>query len=448
MLKHVRNLTILALILGGIVLWFASRPDVAQLPLDKVSGVKPELTAGRPQNIPTINVASVDRWKAGEAPVAVAGLSVKRFAEGLDHPRNLITLPNNDILVAETNSPPKGGGGIKGMVERWLMGKAGAGVPSANRITLLRDADGDGVSEIKSPLLTGLNSPFGMALIGETLYVANTDAVLAFPYKLGENVISAKGKKIANLNAMAPNMHWTRNLLASKDGKKLYVAVGSNSNIAEGGSEIEKARAQILEIDLATNKTTTFAAGLRNPVGMDWDAKGRLWTVVNERDMLGSDMVPDYLTEVYFGADFGWPHHYWGGFTDYRVKPLMENKRQYERRPDYSMGPHVAPLGLVFADKAKLGATFASGAFVARHGSWNRSPASGYDVVFVPFKDGRPTGVPQNVLTGFLDKDGKAQGRPTMLTLANDGALLVSDDVGNIIWRVSSAAPTAAASAK
>lgn len=439
MWKHVRNLSLIVLVLAGIGLWFATRPDVAQLPLDKVSGAQPQLTNGREQTIPTINVASVDRWQAGEAPVAVSGLKVQRFAERLDHPRNIINLPNGDVLVAETNSPPKAGGGITGFVARWMMNKAGAGVPSANRITLLRDTDGDGKAETKTALLTGLNSPFGMALIGSTLYVANTDAVLAFPYKEGDTVITAKGEKIAALNATAPNMHWTRNLLASTDGKKLYVSVGSNSNIAETGMEIEKGRAQILEIDVATRELITFANGLRNPVGMDWDAKGRLWTVVNERDMLGSDMVPDYLTQVYFGADFGWPQHYWGGYTDARVEPKRPEKRQYERRPDYSMGPHVAPLGMAFADRAKLTGAFSNGVFVARHGSWNRKPAAGYDVVFVPFKDGKPTGTPQNVLTGFLDKDGKAQGRPTMVAVAKDGALLVSDDVGNIIWRVSAA---------
>jgi glucose/arabinose dehydrogenase len=440
MWKHVRNLTLIVIVLAGVLLWFATRPDVAQLPLEKVTGAKPELTNGRDQMIPTINVADVDRWKAGEAPVAAAGLKVERFAEGLDHPRNMITLPNGDVLVAETNSPPKSGGGITGFVARWMMNKAGAGVPSANRISLLRDADQDGKAETKTPFITGLNSPFGMALVGNTLYVANTDAVLAFPYKEGDKSIPTKGEKIAALNAVTPNMHWTRNLLASPDGKKLYVAVGSNSNISEGGMEIEKGRAQILEIDLATRKLSTFASGLRNPVGMDWDAKGKLWTVVNERDMLGSDMVPDYLTEVYFGADFGWPQHYWGGYTDARVKPQLDDKRQYERRPDYAMGPHVAALGLAFADTTKLTDAYASGAFVARHGSWNRKPASGYDVVFVPFKDGRPVKTPRNVLTGFLDKDGNAQGRPTMLTVAKDGALLVSDDVGNIVWRVSAAA--------
>jgi glucose/arabinose dehydrogenase len=440
MWKHVRNLTLIVIVLAGVLLWFATRPDVAQLPLEKVTGAKPELTNGRDQMIPTINVADVDRWKAGEAPVAAAGLKVERFAEGLDHPRNMITLPNGDVLVAETNSPPKSGGGITGFVARWMMNKAGAGVPSANRISLLRDADQDGKAETKTPFITGLNSPFGMALVGNTLYVANTDAVLAFPYKEGDKSIPTKGEKIAALNAVSPNMHWTRNLLASPDGKKLYVAVGSNSNISEGGMEIEKGRAQILEIDLATRKLSTFASGLRNPVGMDWDAKGKLWTVVNERDMLGSDMVPDYLTEVYFGADFGWPQHYWGGYTDARVKPQLDDKRQYERRPDYAMGPHVAALGLAFADTTKLTDAYASGAFVARHGSWNRKPASGYDVVFVPFKDGRPVETPRNVLTGFLDKDGNAQGRPTMLTVAKDGALLVSDDVGNIVWRVSAAA--------
>jgi glucose/arabinose dehydrogenase len=439
MWKHVRNLSLIVIVLAAILLWFASRPDVAKLPVDKVSGTKPELTNGREQRLPTINVADVDRWKAGEAPVTAAGLKVERFAEGLDHPRNMIVLPNGDVLVAETNSPPKSGGGITGFVARWMMNKAGAGVPSANRISLLRDSDGDGKAETKSAFITGLNSPFGMALVGGTLYVANTDAILAFPYKEGDQSISVKGEKIADLNAIAPNMHWTRNLVASADGKKLYVAVGSNSNIAEGGIEIEKGRAQILEFDIAKRKLATYASGLRNPVGMDWDSNGQLWAVVNERDMLGSDMVPDYLTQVEFGADFGWPQHYWGGYTDARVEPKLDNKRQYERRPDYAMGPHVAALGLAFADRTKLGEPFAKGAFVARHGSWNRKPASGYDVVFVAFKDGRPMGTPQNVLTGFLDKDGNAQGRPTMLTTAKDGALLVSDDVGNIIWRVSSA---------
>ena len=436
MWKHVRNITLIFIVLAGIGVWYITRPDVAQLPLDAVTGPKPQITDARAQMFPTIKVADVDRWKAGETPVAAAGLTVERFADGLDHPRNMYVLPNGDVLVAETNSPPRDGGGIEGMIARWLMGKAGAGVPSANRITLLRDADGDGKPELKTPFITGLNSPFGMALVGGTLYVANTDAVLAFPYKEGDTKIADKGKKITNLNAIAPNNHWTRNLAASPDGKKLYIAVGSNSNIGENGMELEQGRARVLELDIATGKRISYSAGLRNPVGLDWDSDGILWTVVNERDMLGSDTVPDYLAQVEFGADYGWPHHYWGGFTDQRVKPLKPEKREYERRPDYALGAHTAPLGLAFADKAKLGGAFTKGAFVARHGSWNRVPVSGYDVIFVPFANGLPVGKPLNVLTGFLDKDGNAQGRPTMLTVHKDGSLLVSDDVGNVIWRV------------
>jgi glucose/arabinose dehydrogenase len=436
MWKHVRNIILIFIVLGAGLVWYISRPDVAQLSLDAVSGPKPTIGEPREQTIPTIKVADVDRWKADEKPVVAAGLAVERFAEGLDHPRNLYVLPNGDVLVAETNSPPREGGGIEGMVMRWLLGKAGAGVPSANRISLLRDADGDGKAELKTPFLTGLNSPFGMALVGDTLYVANTNAVLAFPYKEGDTKLADEGRKITDLNANVPNNHWTRNLAASPDGKKLYIAVGSNSNIAERGLETERGRALVWELDIASGKKISYSAGLRNPVGLDWDSNGVLWTVVNERDMLGSDLVPDYLAQVEFGADYGWPHHFWGGYTDHRVKPYREEKRQYERRPDYALGTHTAPLGLAFADKAKLGGPFASGAFIARHGSWNRKPASGYDVVFVNFKNGLPVGKPVNVLTGFLDKDGNAQGRPTMLAVHGDGSLLVSDDVGNIIWRV------------
>ena len=436
MWKHIRNIVLIFIVLGAIGLWYLSRPDVARLSLDAVSGTKPAITEPREQVIPTINVADVDRWNAGEKPVAAAGLTVERYAEGLDHPRNLYVLPNGDVLVAETNSPPKDGGGITGMVMRWLMNKAGAGVPSANRITLLRDADGDGKPELKTPFLTGLNSPFGMALIGNTLYVANTDAVLAFPYNEGDTKIADKGRKLVGLNAKAPNNHWTRNLAASADGKMLYIAVGSNSNIAEGGMDKEDARAMVLAYDFSKKRAAPVSSGMRNPIGLAFDADGVLWAVVNERDMLGSDLVPDYLAQVEFGADYGWPHHFWGGYTDHRVTPLKPEKREYERRPDYALGTHTAPLGLVFADNAKLGDAFSGGAFVARHGSWNRKPAAGYDVVFVKFADGLPTGKPINVLTGFLDKNGMAQGRPTMLGVLKDGSLLVSDDVGNVIWRV------------
>jgi glucose/arabinose dehydrogenase len=436
MWKHVRNIMLIFVALGLIGVWYITRPDVAQLPLDAVTGPAPQITAGREQIFPTIAVADVDRWKTGEAPVVAPGLVVERFAEGLDHPRNLYTLPNGDILVAETNSPPRKMGGVEGFVMKWLMGKAGADVPSANRITLLRDANGDGQAELKTPFLTGLNSPFGMVLIGEKLYVANTNGLLVFPYKTGDTKITAKGKELTKFNARAPNNHWTRNLAASPDGKKIYISVGSNSNIGENGMENEVGRAMVFEYDIAKDKKIPYAIGLRNPVGLGWDKAGRLWTVVNERDMLGSDLVPDYLALVEFGADYGWPQHYWGGFTDTRVKPLKPEKREYERRPDYALGAHTASLGLAFGYNGKLGAGLTEGAFVARHGSWNRKPVSGYDVIFVPFPKGEPAGKPVNVLTGFLDKDGKAQGRPAMLALAKDGTLLVSDDVGNIVWRV------------
>lgn len=436
MWKHVRNIMLIFVALGLIGVWYITRPDVAQLPLDAVTGPTPQITAGREQIFPTIAVADVDRWKTGEAPVVAPGLVVERFAEGLDHPRNLYTLPNGDILVAETNSPPRKMGGVEGFVMKWLMGKAGADVPSANRITLLRDANGDGQAELKAPFLTGLNSPFGMVLIGEKLYVANTNGLLVFPYKTGDTKITAKGKELTKFNARAPNNHWTRNLAASPDGKKIYISVGSNSNIGENGMENEVGRAMVFEYDIAKDKKIPYAIGLRNPLGLGWDKAGRLWTVVNERDMLGSDLVPDYLALVEFGADYGWPQHYWGGFTDTRVKPLKPEKREYERRPDYALGAHTAPLGLAFGYNGKLGAGLTEGAFVARHGSWNRKPVSGYDVIFVPFPKGEPAGKPVNVLTGFLDKDGKAQGRPAMLALAKDGTLLVSDDVGNIVWRV------------
>lgn len=435
MWRHIRNIAILLVVAAIGTYFYLTNPDDAQVPVEKLTGPTPEFGAPREEVYPTINVAAVDRWKAGEAPKAAGGLVVERFAEGLDHPRNMYALPNGDILVAETNSPPRKGGGIEGWLANRFMTKAGATVPSANRITLLRDANGDGKPEVKSAFLTGLNSPFGMALIGDTLYVANTDALLAFPYKEGDTKIADKGRTVLKLSATGENRHWTKNIAASPDGKKIYIAVGSNSNIAEGGLDKEVGRAQVIEYDIAAGKGITFTSGLRNPVGLAWDSKGTLWTVVNERDMLGSDLVPDYLTRVDFAADYGWPWHYWR-YTDYRVEPQRPEKRQYERRPDYALGPHGAPLGLAFADNAKLGGAFTMGAFVARHGSWNRSPAFGYDVIFIRYENGKPVGQPLNVLTGFLDKDGKAQGRPTMLAVDKTGALLVSDDVGNIIWRV------------
>ncbi len=436
-----------AVVAGGG--WYFLSGDTAKLDIAEVSGPSPVIGAPRKETFPTINVADVKVWGAGEAPEAAKGLTVARFAEGLDHPRSMLVLPNGDVLVAETNSPPRENKGVEGMVMRLLMNKAGAGVPSANRISLLRDSDGDGKAESKTPFLEGLNSPYGMVLIGDTLYVANTDAVMAYPYSAGQTKITANGRKVLSLPSQKPNNHWTRNLIANADGTKLFVAIGSASNVAEKGLEVEKGRARIIELDLKTGKKRDFAVGLRNPVGLAWEPNtDALWTVVNERDMLGSDLVPDYLTKVEAGMHFGWPWNYWGGYEDFRVEPRRPELREYTRRPDYALGTHVAPLGLTFASKAALGGNFANGAFVALHGSWNRKPAAGYQVVFVPFgNDGRPAvtrdakrkvtgGLPVNVLTGFLAKDGSAKGRPADVTIDSKGALLVTDDVAGIIWRV------------
>lgn len=441
MKKHIIALTLIALaILGGLFLYFA-RGDKARLAAGADVGKEPVFTTPRPELIPTVNIAEVQRWKAGEKPVAAKGLSVDRFAEGLDHPRSMLMLPNGDILVAETNSPPRPKGGLVNRIMNYLMDEAGAGVPSANRITLLRDADGDGRAETKSVFLADLHSPYGMALIGDTLYVANTDALMAFPYKSGDTSISAKGRKILNLPAQAPNMHWTKSLTASPQGL-LYIGVGSNSNIAEDGLETEANRAAVLEVNPKTGDYRIFASGLRNPVGLAFEPKsGALWGVVNERDMLGSDLVPDYLTRVEFGGFYGWPWNYWGGYEDRRVQPQRPEVREYTKRPDYSLGNHVAPLGLAFADKVKLGGPFANGAFVGLHGSWNRKPAAGYKVVFVPFADNGEVGKakPVDVLTGFLGSNGKAHGRPVDVAADARGALLVSDDVGGVVWRLTPA---------
>jgi len=348
-------------------------------------------------------------------------------------------LPNGDVLVAETNKPPKPKdkeGGIKGWIAKNVMKKAGAGAPSANRITLLRDADGDGVAEVKTPFLTGLFSPFGMALVGSTLYVANANALVAFPYREGATRIGAPGRKVADLPA-GRNHHWTKSLVASPDGRRLYVGVGSNSNVAEHGMDEEVNRAAILEVDAASGATRLFASGLRNPVGMDWNPESRmLWTAVNERDEIGSDLVPDYMTSVRPGGFYGWPWSYYGQTVDTRVKPPRPDMVARALKPDYALGPHTASLGFTFAEGARLGSRFANGAFVGQHGSWNRKPRSGYKVIFVPFRGGRPAGPPVDVLTGFLQGD-KALGRPVGAEIARDGALLVADDVGNKIWRVS-----------
>jgi glucose/arabinose dehydrogenase len=412
----------------------AACADTSSVPFEQQVGPDPVLPPPIHSLIPTVRVAEATGWPPGEMPVAASGWKVAPFATGLDHPRWLCVLPNGDVLVAETNAPerPEEGKGIRGWMTKRVMKKAGAGVPSANRITLLRDADRDGVAEVRSVFLERLNSPFGMVLVGDELYVANTDAVLRFPYRGGETRIEAPGTKVVDLPAGPRNHHWTKNLIASRDGAKLYVTVGSNSNAAENGIEAEEGRAAIWEVDLKTKQHRTFATGLRNPNGLAFEPNtGALWTVVNERDEIGSDLVPDYVTSVKNGAFYGWPYSYYGRHVDDRVKPQRPDLVAKAVKPDYALGSHVAALGLAFS---------ADGAFIGEHGSWNRSPPSGYKVVFVPFANGSPSGPPRDLLSGFLQDD-KARGRPVGLALDSTGALLVADDVGNVIWRVTAVAP-------
>jgi glucose/arabinose dehydrogenase len=414
--------------------------DSAQLPEEAAVGSNPTLPPPNPTLIPTVNVAPAKGWPEGAKPKPAPGLESNAFATGLDHPRWLHVLPNGDVLVAETNAPPREAKGVKGMVMQFYMKRAGAAAPSASRITLLRDADGDGVAEIKTGFLTGLNSPFGMALVGNALYVANTDAVMKFDYTPGATKIEGPGTKVADLPAGPPNHHWTKGLVANRDGSRLYVSVGSNSNAAENGIEKEEQRAAILEIVTATGESRVFASGLRNPVGMGFEPRtSALWAVVNERDELGSDLVPDYLTSVKDGGFYGWPYSYFGQHIDERVKPQRPDLVAQAIVPDYALGNHVAPLGLVFAQANRLPAQYQNGAFVGLHGSWNRKPLAGYKVAFVPFLDGKPSGKPIDVLTGFVNDAGEAMGRPVGVAIDRRGMLLVADDVGNAVWRVAPA---------
>ena len=441
MVKHVlRVLALLLVIVIGTVVYLAW-PDTARLGIAAVQGARPTISAPRTQVLPTVEVAEVVGWQGNAMPTPAAGLSVQPFARGLDHPRWLYRLPNGDVLVAETNSPPREGGGISGLVMRRLMNKAGAGVPSANRITLLRDANGDGVAETRTAFMTGLNSPFGMALMDGQLYIANTDAVVRVPYTPGATAITARPELVVKLPG--GGNHWARNLLAAPDGKHLFVTVGSSTNIAENGIDAEQYRANILEVAPATKTLRIYAAGLRNPNGMAMNpVTHELWTVVNERDMLGSDLAPDYLTQVELGDHFGWPWYYWGGYPDTRVEDDNPALQEYSKRPDYALGPHVAALGLAFSDTVRLGGRFGSGAFIGEHGSWNRQPLSGYKVVYVPFgANGFPRAgaKPVDVLTGFIDARARAFGRPVGVIADRTGAMLVADDVGNAIWRVTAA---------
>ena len=414
--------------------------EMAKLPPSAGYGANPTLPEPNPTLLPTVNIAPAKGWPENGKPLSAPGTAVTAFAQNLDHPRWLYVLPNGDVLVAETNAPPKpdDAKGIKGWVMGLVMKRAGAAVPSANRITLLRDTDGDGVADLRSVLLQGLNSPFGMALAGNSLYVANSDAVLRFPYAAGDTRITAPGTKVVDLPAGPINHHWTKNLIVSPDGSTLYVTIGSNSNVAERGMAVEAERAAIWAVDIKSGAHRIYASGLRNPNGLAWEAhSGALWTVVNERDELGSDLVPDYLTSVRDGAFYGWPYSYYGQHVDIRVKPQRPDLVATAIAPDYALGTHTAPLGLASSVGTTLPAVFANGMFVGQHGSWNRRPHSGYKVIFVPFENGRPSGAPIDVLTGFLSEKGTAYGRPVGVALDKQGALLVADDVGNVVWRVS-----------
>ncbi|MNQ45035.1 Membrane bound L-sorbosone dehydrogenase [compost metagenome] len=414
--------------------------ETSSLQVSDGIGPSPTLPAPNKTLIPTVNIAPAVGWPDGTKPIAAPGAQVVAFAEGLEHPRWLYVLPNGDVLVAETNAPPKpdDGTGVVGWITEKIMARAGAGVPSPNRITLLRDADHDGHAETRTPFIEHLNSPFGMALVGNDLYVADTDRLLRFNYADGATSITSAPMKVIDLPGGTLNHHWTKNVIASQDGSKLYVTVGSNSNIAENGLEQETGRAAIWEVDRVTGNQRIFASGLRNPNGMGWEPRsGKLWTAVNERDELGNDLVPDYITSVKDGGFYGWPFSYYGQHVDARVTPQDPDLVAKAIAPDYAVGSHTAPLGLAFAQGSTLPAPFTEGAFIGQHGSWNRKPHSGYKVIFVPFSAGKPVGQPVDVLSGFLDQDEQAMGRPVGVVIDRQGNLLVADDVGNTIWRVS-----------
>lgn len=418
-------------------------------PLEPTVGRTPELPPPDRSLIPTVNIAPANRWPAGEMPTASAGLRVNAFASDLDHPRWLYVLPNGDVLVAETNAPPRpeDAEGIRGWIMGKVMQRAGAAVPSANRITLLRDTDGDGVADVRTAFLENLNSPFGMYLAGEDLYVANTDALVRFRYVPGATKLIGAPEQVAELPAGPLNHHWTKNVIGAPGDERLYVTVGSNSNVGENGMDKEEMRAAVLTVDRQTGEVAVFANGLRNPNGLAWHPQtGALWTTVNERDELGDNLVPDYMTSVEEGGFYGWPYSYFGQHVDERVKPQRPDLVAKALVPDYALGAHTASLGLDFYTEDLFPARYRNGAFVGQHGSWNRSDLSGYKVVFVPFDNGEPSGTPEDILTGFVNDDGEARGRPVGVVTAADGALLVADDVGNIVWRVAPAAVAAPSS--
>jgi glucose/arabinose dehydrogenase len=426
----------------GASLCLASCDDGSGDPTAEI-GPNPKLPEQTEYLVPPIHIARVVGWKQGETPTVAAGLKIEALATGLQHPRSLYVLPNGDILVVESKAPPAATPKrpkdlIMGWVESWAT--SGGDTGPSNRITLLHDANGDGVPEQQSVFLDHLNSPFGVALVGNDLYVANTDAIVRYPYMAGETKMMAPGTTLTELPGGPIDHHWTKSLVASNDGSLLYAGVGSNSNITENGMEAEKNRADILEVDRATGRWRIFASGLRNPNGLTFEPQsGSLWTVVNERDELGPDLVPDYMTSVKEGAFYGWPYSYYGQHVDPRVMPKRPDLVAKATVPDYALSSHVAPLGLAFYTGSNLPEAYRGGAFVGEHGSWNRQNLNGYKVVFVPFSDGHPNGMARDVVTGFLNSDSQARGRPVGLAVDKTGALLIADDVGNTIWRVTSA---------
>ncbi|MGE8644901.1 PQQ-dependent sugar dehydrogenase [Acinetobacter vivianii] len=429
---------------SSLILIFTGCTPSSQYSISDSFGPQPVLPEPQSRLIPTVNIAPAKGWPKGKMPTTVEGLKVQAFASGLDHPRWLYVLPNGDVLVAETDAPPKpeDSKGIRGKIMKMVMNRAGSSLPSANRIRLLRDSNGDGIADQNTVFLQNLNSPFGMALVGNMLYVANTDSLMRYPYQEDATQITVKGTKVLDLPAGPLNHHWTKNVIANPEGTKLYITVGSNSNVGENGLDQEQGRAQILEYDIATAKVRPYATGLRNPNGLGWQPQGgQLWTVVNERDELGSDLVPDYMTSVKDGAFYGWPYSYYGQHVDKRVKPQNPELVARALKPDYALGNHTASLGLAFY-ATELMPQYRGGAFIGQHGSWNRKPHSGYKVIFVPFRNGQPYGQPQDVLTGFLNEKGQALGRPVGVAIDFSGALLVADDVGNTVWRVSPVAQT------
>jgi glucose/arabinose dehydrogenase len=427
--------------LGGLLSSALSAvSDKATLPESATFGPNPTLPKPKKERIPTVHIATAKGWPEGATPKAATGFQVTAYAAGFEHCRWLYVLPNGDVLVAETDKPaqPALRISLRGLAMKAVMNQAGSGLPSANRITLLRDADGDGIAELRTTFLENLNSPFGMTLVGGRLYVANTDAVVSFPYEVGQTQITSPGEKLVDLPAGTINHHWTKDIIASPDGTRLYVTTGSNSNVAESGMEVEVNRAAILEVNRETGRFRIFASGLRNPNGLSWHPDtGELWVVVNERDEIGSDLVPDYMTSVKDGGFYGWPFSYFGQHVDERVKPQRPDLVAQAIAPDYALGNHTASLGLTFYAGDLFPPRYRHGAFIGQHGSWNRKPRSGYKVIFVAFENGKPSGPPEDILTGFVSESDAAWGRPVGVVVDKSGALLVADDVGNVVWRVS-----------